>query len=239
MSGDQSAATIGNLPVDGSSVWVRLWYLLPTTNGPSWRYVDNEYTALSEGDVGVPVIANPAPDTQLNATSTTLEWNMDGTGPSAWWVYAGSSPGSANYHNSGALPVGTSTHDITGLPSDGSDVWVRLWYRQGVAGIWRHIAARYDAADDSPILSAENDGFGTEAAFSWTEPRNQTGPFDYWLWVGLERGTDDVYDSGNLGASDSYTVPVDVTEGVWVRLWYRGPDDRWKFVDNYFPNFGL
>ena len=78
----------------------------------------------------------------LGATSVVMQWSANGTAVTEWWLYAGSTPGGNDYFDSGSLGSQLQT-TVNGLPSDGTPVHVRLWYRIG--GIWQSADFQYTA----------------------------------------------------------------------------------------------
>ncbi len=134
--GTSTSATATGLPSDGSTVYVRLWYR--TTAGGSWAYTDCTYKATSTGSYA---ITSPTPGSTLTSTTVTFQWN---SGAAEYWLYAGSSAGGYNYYESGSLGTSTST-TATGLPNNGSTVYVRLWYRTTAGGSWAYTDCTYTA----------------------------------------------------------------------------------------------
>ena len=59
-------------------------------------------------------------------------WNANGTAVSEWWLYVGTSPGARDILDSGSLGSATSM-TVNNLPTDGSTVYARLFYRNGSA----------------------------------------------------------------------------------------------------------
>lgn len=62
---------------------------------------------------------------------------------SQYWLYVGTTAGSRDLYNSGSLGTGL-TETVSGMPADGTQVVVRLWYR--VAGVWRFGDHAYTSA---------------------------------------------------------------------------------------------
>lgn len=92
---------------------------------------------------GTPRITTPAPGSALSGSTVTLEWTANGTAVAQWWMYVGTAKGASDIYNSGSL--GTRLFEnVTGIPTDGSLVFVRLWYRTG--GAWQYADFRYTAA---------------------------------------------------------------------------------------------
>jgi hypothetical protein len=124
---------VSELPTDGSTVFIRLWYKV----GGTWQSVDEKYSTS-----GNPSIVSPLPGSELSGASEVLQWQSNNTTVDAWWVYAGSSLGSASYYSSGNLGSATG-NTVTGLPTDGSPVYIRLWYKKGAE--WLYVDRQYSA----------------------------------------------------------------------------------------------
>lgn len=139
--GTATSATVSGLPQDGSTVYVRLLYRLPRT---TWQSINYTYTATT----GVfPAITSPFASAPLAGETHVFRWTDSGDwGVKQWWLLAGSSVGKAQYFNSRNLGRRRSV-TVTGLPVDGSDVYVRLIYRVGKTR-WKHIDKVYTAIDN-------------------------------------------------------------------------------------------
>jgi len=136
--GTSTSYTVNSLPTNGSQIYVRLWY-----NTGSWQYVDYQYTAFTgSGGGSTPEMTSPVPDSTLSGSSETFTWTANGTSVSRWWLYVGSSTGSSDIADSGSLGTSTS-YTVNNLPTNGSQVYVRLWYNTGV---WQYVDYQYTAA---------------------------------------------------------------------------------------------
>lgn len=223
--GSATNTTITGLPTNGSTVHVRLWY-----KDGTWKHVDSSYTAATLAAT-LPEISAPTIGSTLTGSSQTFSWMANSTSVSEWWVYVGSNLGASNYHDSSTLGSATNTN-ITGLPTDGSTVYVRLWYKEGS---WKFTDSSYTAATLAttlPEISAPAVGStltGASQTFSWQA--NSTSVSEWWLYIGSSVGVGDYIDSGTLGLATSTTIttlPVDGST-VYVRLWYK--QGSWKSVD--------
>ena len=243
-SGDMGTSTsviAMGLPSDGVSIiHVRLWYQI--TGSTTWRYIDESYTAGTIG-AAAPVIDSPPPPGPFTSPSGTevLNWADNGSGASEYWLFAGSSPGSGNYFDSGNLGSALST-TITGLPGNGTTVWIRLWYRSGTAN-WLYLDEEYTAAGNGPtIVSSSGTGVLTSPndTFSWTDPNGTVTA--WWLYLGSSAGSSDHESSGNLsGVTSSYTTINSNLPGgsevVHARLWYQeGAGSVWQYMDKVFAS---
>ena len=91
---------------------------------------------------GIPSIATPPPSATLAGESQLFRWTTNGARVIEWWLFVGSRLGARDYFDSGSLGVVTFAK-VSGLPTDGSAVYVRLWYRSGPD--WEHLDATYRA----------------------------------------------------------------------------------------------
>ena len=192
--------TVNNLPTDGSTIYVTLW----TQISGQWQYNQYTYTAFGSGNPKG-VITTPTPGSTLTGTSVLFSWTP-GSGATAYWIDAGSSPGGNQYFQSGNIGNVTS-YTVTGLPSDGSTVYVTLWSL--VAGNWvnnQYTYTAYSLSGQQGVLTTPTPGSqftGTTVTFQWTAG---AGASAYWLDLGNVPGGNQYYQSGNLGNVLTTTV---------------------------------
>jgi len=218
-SGDLGTATstsVSGLPTDGSTVYVRLWYQI----SGSWLSQDYTYTAFAGG--GTPGITSPTPGSTLTDATQTFIWSDNGASVSNYWLYIGSSVGASDIHDSGDLGTATST-SVSGLPTDGSTVYVRFWYQ--ISGSWLSRDYTYTAftAGGTPGITSPTPGSTlTDATETFTWSDNGASVSKYWLYIGFSVGENDIHDSGDLGTATSTSVSGLPTDGstVYVRFWY-------------------
>ena len=90
-----------------------------------------------------PDITNPIPGSALTDSTVTFQWTANGAAVTEWWLYIGTVPGAKDIYDSGSL--GSATSDtISGLPDDGSLLYVRLLYMIG--GDWQNDDFQYTAS---------------------------------------------------------------------------------------------
>ncbi len=218
-----TSQTVSSLPTDGSTVWVRWYYQLSGT----WQSIDYSYTALG-GTSSKGAITTPAPNSALGAASVAFTWTP-GTGATAYWIDAGSTPGANNYYSSGNLG-NTVTATVPGLPTNGATINVTLYSLVG--GQWFSNGYTYTAFNTSsgtgvlttpPPLSTLT---STTVTFAWTAGSSATA---YWLDIGTTVGGNNIYTSGNLGnvltrtvsglpmnGSALYVTLYSLVSGQWV-----------------------
>ena len=107
------------------------------------------------------------------------------------------------------------------MPADGSDVFVRLWYR--LDGIWLHIDETYQASVDSPVeITSPAPGAvlsDSNVTFEW----ESTCPVSSWrLRAGSTAGASDYFDSGVIGAMTATAAGIPISgQVVFVTIEYR------------------
>ncbi|MDH3602444.1 MAG: tyrosinase family protein [Candidatus Tectomicrobia bacterium] len=183
--------------------------------------------------VGQPTMTSPPPGSELSGTTVPFQWTANGSPVAQWWFYAGSTQGASDLYNSGSL--GTSLSEVvTGLPTDGRQLFARLWYR--ISGSWQFSDFPYTAmTSGTPTILNPPPGAtlsGATVPFQWTA--NGSPVAQWWLYVGSTQGASDLYNSGSLGTSLSEVVTGLPTDGrqLFARLWYR-ISGSWQFSD--FP----
>ena len=222
--GTSLSTTVAGLPIDGSQLFVRLWY----TIGGEWQSQDFQYTALTPGN---PTITSPEPGAELSGTTVTFQWTNNNAPVTEWWLYIGTSSGEDDLYNSGSLGTGRLA-TVGGLPADGSQVFVRLWFM--LRGEWQSEDFVYTAVSPgTPALTSPEPGSvlpGGSVTFEWTA--NGAAVTEWWLHLGTSPGGRGLYNSGSLGSNLSATVSGLPTGGrpLFVRLWYR-VEGEWDSSD--------
>ena len=174
--------------------------------------------------INTPEITSPTPGSQLTGDSQKFTWTANGAAVEEWGLYVGSVKEARNYCDSGNLST-TSSYTCKNLPTDGSQIYVTLWYR--LNGVWETEPYQYTAYDcvgcppkiNSPIPGSTLTGATRE--FTWTA--NNAAVAGWWLNVGSAEGTRNYCDSGNLSTTSSYTCKNLPTDGsqIYVTLRYR------------------
>ena len=224
--------TVTGLPVNGSPIYVTLWYQI--SGGNEWATIEATYTAFGSS----PFITSPAPGSILADSTETFSWSGNGLNVSHYWLYAGSEEGENDYFDSGNL--GSSSNVIaTGLPTDRSTVYIRLWYRINDTGPWQFIDETYTAHTISavPEFTSPTPGStltGTSQIFTWSGTNIDTT--EYVLYVGSNQGARN-YGSDNTSiytSSSAIDLPGDGST-VYVRLWYRlNRNSPWLYIDETY-----
>jgi subtilisin-like proprotein convertase family protein len=214
---------ISGIPLTGRPVWVRLRSLIDG----SYQVRDSQFATLPPTPSR---IFTPTPGTALGGPSVFFHWS-DGQGVQFYWVNVGSTQGGYEYYSN---YVGAShSLNVTGLPTDGRPIWVRLMSYYD--GEYHPIDHQFFAASPTParITSPATGSVlpGSSAAFMWN---SGIGVSFYWVNVGSTQGGYEYY-SNYVGTSRSLTVtglPVD-GRAIWVRL-MSYIDGQYFSVDHAF-----
>ena len=94
-----------------------------------------------------PELTDPAPGSELSGSTVTFTWRDNGTAVSEWWLEVGHAPGENDIHDSGPFDSGQLSQTVSGLPTDGSAVHLRLWHRTAI-GSWESSDVQYTATLD-------------------------------------------------------------------------------------------
>ena len=138
-SGNVTATTetVNGLPSNGETVYVRLYYL----RSGAWQSID--YTYVSTGSPTPAALTTPTPNTTtpLSSTSVTFAWTPGNTATHFELWVGSTGVGSRNLYNSGNVTATTET--VSGLPSDGSTIYARLYWL--INGAWQYADYTYVA----------------------------------------------------------------------------------------------
>ncbi|MCB9775572.1 MAG: right-handed parallel beta-helix repeat-containing protein [Nitrospiraceae bacterium] len=166
------AQTAVGIPTNGSTVWVRLQWRY--TNG-LWSSTDVQYTAntgsgstsstsststvstasastTSNNGSGRPALLTPSAGSTLPGSTATFTWTANGAALTDWSLRVGLSAGDSDVYNSGNLPSGTLARTVSGLPTNGLPVWVRLQWRY-TDGSWSSTDVQYKSGTGSTSTS--------------------------------------------------------------------------------------
>ena len=160
-------------------------------------------------------LLTPVPGTTLGSSTQTFTWTA-GAGVTSYKLDVGTTPGGTNLH---AGVEGTSQSAlVTGLPSNGSTIWVRLSSRiAGVLQFSDYSFTSFTVAPAQLVTPASGSTFASSTqSFTWTAG---TGVTTYKLDIGSSAGASNYY-AGAEGVAQSVVVAGLPSNGsaVWVRL---------------------
>jgi serine protease len=216
-----TSQTVNGIPADGSTVYVKLWTLL----GGTWQF--NDYTYKAAGGNTKAVITSPAPGSGLNGSSVTFSWTAV-SGAVVYWLNVATVAGGRNlYDQSEGL---ATSQTVTGLPTDGSTLYVRLWTGQASGYQYNDYTFKTSGGSAAAITAPAPSSVltGSSVTFTWSAA---TGATSYWLDVGTVAGGSNLYTQGE-GLLTSQTVTGLPTGGstIYVRLW-SAINGVWQHAD--------
>ncbi len=136
--GADTKASFENLPTDGSDVFVRIWYRFNSV----WASIDGTFTSAESGNA--PAIVQPG--SVLDGSTQEFTWDAKGLPVEQAWIYAGTTVGGSEFSST---LVGTEAAvSIDGLPTDGSEVKTRLYFK--TVGSWYFTDQLFTAASPAP-----------------------------------------------------------------------------------------
>ena len=118
--GTALTTTVSGLPTNGSTVYVTLYSLVSGT----WVSNPYTYTAYNLAASGG-MMSSPTPGSTFTSSSVTFTWTA-GSGASGYWIDIGSTVGGHDIYSSGNLG-NVLTTTVSGLPTDGSQIYVTLY----------------------------------------------------------------------------------------------------------------
>ncbi len=177
-------------------------------------------------------ISSPTPGSTLPGSSVTFQWNP-GDSATQYWLMIGTWLGGDTLYSAdqGLL----TSAPVSGLPTDGRTVYVRLW--SYVNGQWISNDYQYKAYASGAVTPAKAELTspapgstlaGPSATFQWSAG---TAVARYYLFVGLWQGGNSVASvdaAANLQANVT-GLPADGTP-LYVRLW-SFLDSGWQYND--------
>ncbi len=234
--GTSQTATVTGLPSDASPIYVRLWSYIDT----GWQYNDYAYTASGTAPVAAKAtLTTPSPGSKLAGTSVTLAWNA-GTNVDRYYLFAGTWQGGNDLYS--ADMVNSLSAVVTGLPSDASTIFVRLW--SYIDNAWQYSDYTYTAVGTAPVpvaavITSPASGSkltGATVTFTWS---TGTAVDHYYLFVGTTVGNNDVYGADMGTSSTSAAVSGLPTNGkpLYVRIWSY-IDGAWQWSDAQYTAAG-
>jgi hypothetical protein len=201
-----------------------------------WQYNDYTYTA---GNLTKAVMQAPAPGSTLSGSAATFTWSA-ASSASAYWLDIGSTAGGFDLYSQSAATA--TSQAVTGLPVNGSTVYVRLW--TAANAVWQYNDYTYIAKGSTTTTQSKASMLtpapgstlgGAAVTFTWSAG---SGASAYWMDVGIYAGGFDIFSQGE-GLTTSATVNSLPTNGstVYVRLW-TALGAVWQYADYTYTASG-
>ena len=111
--GSTTSQLVSDLPTDGRTLYVRLWYHVPG----SWEFTDEQFTAAT---LVAPALTSPLSHSTVDSSSVTFEWTKNGHVVDLWWLTVGSHVSASDLYSSGSLGSRTSV-TVSKLPTEWSN----------------------------------------------------------------------------------------------------------------------
>ena len=166
-------------------------------------------------------MVSPADGSTLSGASETFSWTANGTTVVKYYLYFGSSPGAKDLGESGGLTASQTSYPKTGLPVDGSTVYVRLAWK--VSTEWKNRDYSYTAASGSdpgtvatPTFTPDGGSHG--ALVNVTIATSTSG-------ATIRYTTDDSPPTSTSGTVYSGPVPISSTTTLKATAYKSGLDD--------------
>jgi hypothetical protein len=179
-------------------------------------------------------ISSPAPGSTLSGPAATFSWNAAG-GALQYFLYVGTSQGANNLYGGS---TGTQTAaSVSGLPTNGSTLHVRLWTRFSSGWQFRdytYTASQSQAVSEKASLVSPQPGStlpGNQVTFQWTAG---SGAQQYFFYLGTSPGSNNLF-GRSMGLSTALTLVGLPEDGrlFYVRLWTRLATG-WQYTDYTF-----
>jgi hypothetical protein len=203
-----TSATVSHLPINGSTVFVRISSTVGT------NILVNDYT-VSSVTAAAAVLTTPAPGSSLAHQSQTFTWTP-GVGIDSYTLKIGNSVGAADLYFSGALTTTSAT--VAKLPIDGRTLFVRLTSIAGSNVLVNDYTVTALNAVASVLLTPAPASTLTNASttFTWSAG---VGVDAYTVKIGSTLGGADYYFSGTTTATSAVVSKLPVNGStIFVRV---------------------
>ncbi len=225
------SAEVTDLPDDGSTLYVTL----SSRIGADWFAESYEFTAYSgEGPGGPARLTSHQNGDALSGSTVTFTWE-DSPEATQYYIWIGSTAGDYDVYLEDQGTALSAT--ISGLPTDGSTLYLRLWSR--IDGVWEYTDTTLHAAiaaqpSGAAVLVSHQTGdtlSGATVTFTWDPGLEAT---QYFIWIGSSAGTYDLYleDQGTHLSATISGLPINGST-LYFRLWSR-IDGVWEYNDYSF-----
>jgi uncharacterized protein YkwD len=189
--------------------------------------------STSDGSSGSATAA-PSPTPTQAAVASAAGWNA-ASGALQYFVYVGTSKGSNSIYGGS---TGTETAaTVSGLPTNGSTLHVRLWTRFG--GGWQYRDYTYTAGQSqvvsqkASVVSPQPGSTlpGSRVTFQWSAGSEA---LEYFFYLGTSAGANNLF-GRSMGLSTGLTLSGVPEDGrlLYVRLWTR-LSTGWQYTDATF-----
>ena len=167
-------------------------------------------TAFAQSPQGA--ITTPIPGSTLSGSTVTFTWSA-GTGASGYWLDVGTAEYGNTIYQSGTLSNTVFSQTVSGLPTNGSPVYVTLYTISGGTKVYNEYTyTAFNAQAGAAVMTYPTGTTlpGSSVGFTWSTVTGAT----YWLDVGTAEYGNTIYQSAE--SSTSQTVSGLPTNGSKV-----------------------
>ena len=178
--------------------------------------LSNSYTYI-EANVTAAVMTSPAPGSTLTSASTTFTWSAGSGGVTGYYLWVGTSAGTANLANIGV----TGTSVTVNLPTSGATIYVELWTKLSSGALLSNSYTYTEVNVTAAAMTSPAPGSTlTSASTTFTWSAGSGGVTGYYLWVGTSAGTANLANIGVTGTSATVNLPTNGAT-IYVELWTK------------------
>ena len=162
-------------------------------------------------------MTSPAPSSTLTSAATTFTWSAGSGGVTGYYLWVGTSPGTANLGGYTAPPGLSVTVNV---PTTGATIYVRVWTQiNGTTMLYNDYTYTEATLSAATMTSPSPSSTLTSASTTFTWAAGTGNVTAYYVWIGTSPGT------SNIGGytpphGTSLTVTLPTTGAtIYVRLW--------------------
>ena len=213
-SSSTTQATV-TLPTNGAKIYVELW-----TAYPGGSLLSNSYT-YTEDTITAATMSTPTPGNPLTAASTTFNWNAGVGGVTGYYLWIGTSVGTANLVNIG-FSSSTTQATVT-LPTNGAPIYVELWTKLSSGTLLSNSYTYTEFTQSAATITSPINGSTlTSASTTFTWNAGSGGVTGYYLWIGTSAGTANLANIGFSSTTTQATVTLPTNGApIYVELWTK------------------
>ena len=214
-TGTNTQATVTGIPINGSTLYVRLWSKIDG----AWQTTDYTYQTINTPTNQPAQLTTPAPNSQLTQSSTTFNWTT-GTNVTSYWLGVGTTQASIENDPWGDIYAQTTETNtqatVSGIPINGSTLYVRLWSK--IDGAWQTTDYTYQTtlpsdtqSPTTPTNLTATPISSSQINLSWTQSTDNIAVTGYKIYrdgTQITTVTGTTYQNINLTPSTTYTYTV-------------------------------
>ncbi len=222
---------MSNVPANGVTIYATLYSDIAGTWTPE------SYTYTEAGSYRLAAMTLPAQGSTLTGSCATFTWSA-GAGPTAYWLYLGTTgPQSANLFSSGST-TGTSL-TVNNLPTNGVTIYATLF--SSIDGAWKPVNYTYTESGTFSLAQITSPApgstlTGSTATFTWSPG---TGATMYYLYLGTTgANSNNVFNSGSQFGTSITVNGIPTGGGQLFATLFSSIDGAWQAQHFAFTEAG-